>query len=86
MGEERPSEVHGGGGEGSATNAEKESDADTQDVLGAVTKGAEVVGSEGLLGLPVPQRHVLGFILIYSFGFDVFGWYWLLFVKSLSFI
>ena len=54
MGEERPSEVHGGGGEGSAANAEEESDDDTQDVLGAVTEGAEVVGSEGLLGFPVP--------------------------------
>ena len=31
-------------------------------------------------------QDVLGFILIYSFGFDVFCWYWLLFVKSLSFI
>ena len=86
MGEERPSEVHGSGGEGSAANAEEESDDDAQDVLGAVTKGAEVVGSEGLLGLPVPQRHVLGFILIYSSYFDVFCWYRLLFVKSLSFI
>ena len=52
--EERPSEVHGGGGECSAANAEEESDNDTQDVLGAVTEGAEVVGSEGLLGFPVP--------------------------------
>lgn len=59
MGEERPSEVHGGGGEGPAANAEEESDDDTQDVLGAVTEGAEVVGSEGLLGFPVPQRHVV---------------------------
>ena len=59
VGEERPSEVHGGGGECSATNAEEESDDDTQDVLGAVTEGAEVVGSEGLLGFPVPQRHVV---------------------------
>ena len=47
MGEERPSEVHGGGGEGSAANAEEESNNDTQDVLGAVMEGAEVVGSEG---------------------------------------
>ena len=54
MGEERPSEVHGGGGECSAANAEEESDDDTQDVLGAVTEGAEVVGSEGLSGFPVP--------------------------------
>ena len=54
MGEERPSEVHGGDGECSATNAEEESDDDTQDVLGAVTEGAEVVGSERLLGFPVP--------------------------------
>ena len=54
MGEERPSEVHGGGGEGSAVNAEKESDDDTQDFLGVVMEGAEVVGSEGLLGFPVP--------------------------------
>ena len=38
---------------------EEESDDDTQDVLGAVTEGAEVVGSEGLLGFPVPQRHVV---------------------------
>ena len=60
MGEERPSEVHGGGDEGSVVNAEEESDDDTQDVL--------------------------GFILIYSSCFDVFCWYWLLFVKSLSFI
>ena len=60
MGEERPSEVHGGGGEGSAANAKEESDDDTQDVL--------------------------GFILIYSSYFDVFCWYRLLFVKSLSFI
>lgn len=59
MGEERPSEVHGGGGEGSAANAEEESDDDAQDVLGAVTEGAEVVGSDGLLGFPVPQRHVV---------------------------
>ena len=59
MGEERPSEVHGGGSEGSAASAEEESDDDTQDVLGAVTKGPEVVGSEGLLGFPVPQRHVV---------------------------
>ena len=43
MGEERPSEVHGGGGEGSAANAEEESDDDTQDVLGAVIEGAEVI-------------------------------------------
>ena len=59
MGEERPSEIHGGGGEGSATNAEEESDDDTQDVLGAVTEGAKVIGSEGLLGFRVPQRHVV---------------------------
>ena len=58
MGEERPSEIHGGGGEGSAANIEEESD-NTQDVLGAVTEGAEVIGSEGLLGFPVPQRHVV---------------------------
>ena len=44
MGEERPSEVHGGGGEGSVANAEEESDDDTQDVLGAVIEGAEVIG------------------------------------------
>ena len=54
VGEEGPSEIHGGSGEGSATNAEEESDDDTQDVLGAVTEGAEVVGSERLLGFPVP--------------------------------
>ena len=54
MREERPSEVHGGGSECSAANAEEESDDDTQDVLGAITKGAEVVGSKGLLGFPVP--------------------------------
>ena len=59
MGEERPSEVHGGGGECSAANAEEESDDDTQDVLGAVTEGVKVVGSERLLGFPVPQRHVV---------------------------
>ena len=59
VGEKRRSEVLGGGGEGSAANVEEESDDDTQDVLGAVTKGAEVVGSEGLLGFPVPQRHVV---------------------------
>ena len=59
MGEERPSKVHGGDGECSVANAEKESDNDTQDVLGAVTKGAEVVGSEGLSGFPVPQQHVV---------------------------
>ena len=59
MGEERPSEVHGGGGECSAANAKEESNNDTQDVLGAVMEGAEVVGSEGLLGFPVPQRHVV---------------------------
>ena len=47
MGEKRPSKVHGGGGEGSAANTEEESDDDTQDVLGAVTEGVEVVGSEG---------------------------------------
>ena len=52
--EERPSEVHGGGGECFAANVEEESDDDTQDVLGAVTEGVEVVGSEGLLGFPVP--------------------------------
>ena len=54
MREERPSEVHGGGSECSVANAEEESDDDTQDVLSAVTEGAEVVGSEGLLGFPVP--------------------------------
>ena len=43
MGEERPSEVHGGGGEGSVANAEEESNDDTQDVLGVVTEGAEDV-------------------------------------------
>ena len=59
MGEERPSKVHGSGSEGSAASAEEESDDDTQNVLGAVTEGAEVVGSEGLLGFPVPQRHVV---------------------------
>ena len=59
VGEERPSEVHGGGSECSATNAEEESDDNTQDVLGAVIEGAEVIGSEGLLGFPVPQRHVV---------------------------
>ena len=59
VGEERPSEVHGGDGECSAANAEEESDNDTQDVLGAVTEGAEVVGSEGLSGFPVPQWHVV---------------------------
>ena len=59
MGVERPSEVHGGGGECSAANAEEESDDDTQDVLGAVMEGAEVVGSEGLSGFPVPQQHVV---------------------------
>ena len=36
MGEERPSEVHGGDGEGFAANAEEESDDDTQDVLGFI--------------------------------------------------
>ena len=59
MGEERPSTIHGGSGEGSAANTEEESDDDTQDVLGAVTEGVEVVGSEGLLGFLVPQRHVV---------------------------
>ena len=59
VGEKRPSEVHGGGSECSAANTEEESDDNTQDVLGAVTKGAEVIGSEGLLGFPVPQRHVV---------------------------
>ena len=59
MGEERPSEVHGGGGECSTANAEEESDNDTQDVLSAVTEGAEVVGSESLLGFLVPQRQVV---------------------------
>ena len=54
MGEERLSEVHGGGGECSAANTEEESDNDTQDVLGAVTEGGKVVGSERLLGFPVP--------------------------------
>ena len=58
MGEERPSKVHGGGGEGSVANIEEESDDDTQDFLGVVMEGAEVVGSEGLLGFPVPQQHV----------------------------
>ena len=58
VGEKRPREVHGGDSEGSVANAEEESD-DTQDVLGAVTEGAEVIGSEGLLGFPVPQRHVV---------------------------
>ena len=52
--EERPSKVHRGGSECSAANAEEESDDNTQDVLGAVMEGAEVVGSEGLLGFPVP--------------------------------
>ena len=45
MGEERPSEVHGGGDEGSSANAEEKSDDDTQDVLGVVMEGAEVVGA-----------------------------------------
>ena len=58
VGEERPSKVHGGGGEGSAANVEEESDDDTQDVLGAVAEGVEVIGSNGLLGFPVPQQHV----------------------------
>ena len=48
-----------GDGECSAANAKEESYNDTQDVLGAVTEGAEVVGSEGLSGFPVPQRHVV---------------------------
>ena len=88
MGEERPSEVHGGGGECSAANAEEEGDNDTQDVLGAVTEGAEVVrvsctptacccsGSGHGRGRSrwIGSRHVLGFILIYSFDFDVFCW------------
>ena len=34
----------------------------------------------------IGSQHVLGFILIYSSNFDVFCWYWLLFVLSLSFI
>nr|POF13368.1 hypothetical protein CFP56_45569 [Quercus suber] len=59
VGEERPREVHGGGGEGFTANAEEESDDDTQDVLGVVMNRAEVVGSKGLLGFPVPQRHVI---------------------------
>ena len=59
MGKERPSEVHGGDGECSVANAEEESDNDTQDVLGAVTEAVEVVGSEGLSGFPVSQRHVV---------------------------
>ena len=59
VGEERPSKVHGGGGEGSAANVEEESDDDTQDVLGAVAEGVEVIGSKGLLGFPVPQQHVV---------------------------
>ena len=59
MGEKRTSEVHGGNDEGFAANAEVESDDNTQDVLGAVIEGAEVIGSEGLLGFPVPQRHVV---------------------------
>ena len=54
MGEKRPSKVHGGGGEGSTANIEEESD-NTQDVLGAVTEGAEVIGKEGLLEFPIPQ-------------------------------
>ena len=45
MGEERPSEVHGGGGEGSATNAKEESNDNTQNVLSVVTEGAKVVGA-----------------------------------------
>ena len=45
MEEERPSEVHGGGGEGSAANAEEESNDDTQNVLSVVTEGVEVVGA-----------------------------------------
>ena len=59
VGEERPSEVHGGGGESSVANVEEESDDDTQDVLGAVAEGVEVIGSKGLLGFPVPQQHVV---------------------------
>ena len=58
MGEKRPSKVHGGGGEGSTANIEEESD-NTQDVLGAVTEGAKVIGREGLLEFPIPQRHVI---------------------------
>ena len=53
-GRKRPSKVHGGGGEGSTANIEEESD-NTQDVLGAVTEGAEVIGREGLLEFPIPQ-------------------------------
>ena len=49
MGEERPSEVHSGGDEGSVANAEEESNNDTQNVLSAVTEGAEVVGATATL-------------------------------------
>ena len=78
VGEERPSEVHGGGGECSTANAEEESDNDTQDVLGVVTEGAEVVGSEGLLGFPVSQRHVVAVDQVTAcpgFYFDLWLWF-----------
>ena len=38
-GEERPDEVHGRGGEGSATEAEEEAGDDNEDVLGALLDG-----------------------------------------------
>ena len=62
VGEERPSEVHGGGGECSAANAEEESDNDTQDVLGPVTEGAEVVGARGCQGFLYPNSMLLQWI------------------------
>lgn len=41
--ENRPDEVHGSGGEGSAAYTEEKREGDAKDVLGAVAEGGEVV-------------------------------------------
>lgn len=46
-GEDGPDEVHGGGGEGAASDAEEQGECDAEDVLGPVAEGGEVVGCGG---------------------------------------
>lgn len=43
-GEERPGQVHGGGGESPAADAEEQRNDDAENVLGAIAQGAEVRG------------------------------------------
>lgn len=64
IGEERPSKVHGSGGEGPTADAEEQSHDDTEDVLGAVSERAQVVGGQ-------PQRHdvVVDLLVVVIGGF-----------------